>query len=89
MSTDTTYEQLTLEVLSTFDVPRHHCFHQADYIQFQAFGALHRMSLTELSIQLGLYDAGFTQTPQYNALLTSRPPGESIESAWQRIGTTP
>jgi len=89
MITDTSYEQLTLEVLATFEMFRGTiAFHQNDYIQFQAFGALHKMSLTELSIRLGLYDAAFTHTPEYDALLTSRPPGESIVAAWRRIDKT-
>jgi len=89
MITDTSYEQLALEVLSTFEMFRGViAFHQNDFIQFQAFGAMHKMSLTEFSIHLGLYNADFTRTPEYDALLTSRPPGESMVAAWRRIGKT-
>lgn len=81
--TDKTYEQLAFEVLATFELSRITItFHRADYIQFQVFSALQRMSLTEFSDRLGLYDAEFTKTPAYDALLTSQQAGESAEEAW-------
>lgn len=53
------------------------------------FGTLHRMSLTEFSIQLGLYDVEFTQTIVYDDLLISRPIGESQEDACKRFSIDP
>lgn len=70
---------MALEVLSTFEMS---CdtiaFHSTDLIQFQVFGELHHMSLTEFSIYLGLYDVEFIRTPTYDALLTSRLAGEPL-----------
>lgn len=58
-------------------------------VQFQAFGMMHRMSLTDFCIQLGLYDAEFTRTPTYDALQISRLGGESLEDAWRQLSTNP
>lgn len=61
MINDDTYEQLTHKVLATFKLSWVTiAFQCANKIQFQAFSALHRMSLTDFSIWLGLYDAEFT-----------------------------
>lgn len=70
--TDNTCKKLALKVLATFELSRGTMsFHRADIIQFQVFNTLLRMSLTEFSIQLGLYDIEFTQTPAYGPLLIS------------------
>lgn len=45
------------------------------------------ISLTDFSVWLGLYDAEFTLTPEYDALLTSLLVGESLEDAWRRLST--
>lgn len=50
---------------------------------------MHRMSLTDFCIQLGLYDAEFTRTPTYDALQISRLGGESLEDAWRQLSTNP
>lgn len=50
---------------------------------------MHRMSITNFSIRLGVYDAEFTRTPAYDALLISRLGGESLEDAWRRLNTDP
>lgn len=73
--TDNTYEQLALEVLAT--------------TQFLVFGTLQRMSLTEFSIPLILYDTKFTWTPTYDSLLISWPIREPLEHVWRRLSTNP
>lgn len=47
------------------------------------------MSLTEFSIHLGLYDADFTHTIAYDALLTARPVGEPLSDAWRWLSSAP
>lgn len=75
--TENTYKQLVLKVLATFEISWGSiAFHHTDFIQFQAFSLMHRMSLTHFSIWLGLYDIEFTRTPAYDALVTSRLAGE-------------
>lgn len=75
---------MVLEVLAIFELSRStSAFHHASCIKFQVFSALHRMSLTKFSIHLGLYDAKFTRTIAYDALLTSRLEGEPLTDAWR------
>lgn len=64
-------------------------FNQADFIQFQAFSTMHKMSLTDFSVGLELYDAEFTRTLAYDTLLISRPGGESLEDVWRCLSTAP
>lgn len=72
MIIDNTYEQLALEVLATFELSLGIvAFHRADTIKFQVLSMLHRMSLTNFSIRLGLYDAEFTRPPTYHSHLIS------------------
>lgn len=51
MITNNTYEQLPLNVLGTFELSLGTvAFHWADFILFQAFGAMNRMSLTNFFV---------------------------------------
>lgn len=45
------------------------------------------MSLIEFLVHLGLYDSELTQTPAYDELLISRPPGDSVKKAWSQLST--
>lgn len=55
--TDTTYQELTLEVLATFEFHRGMVsFHWASTIQFQVFETCQQISLMEFSIMLEFYD---------------------------------
>lgn len=55
--TDNTFEEMALEVLATFELSRRTMsFHRTNTIQFQVVSTVHRMSLTEFSIRLELYD---------------------------------
>lgn len=79
---------MALEVLAAFKISHGIVeFYQVDFIKFQTFDAVHRMSLTNFSVQLGLYDVEFTQTLAYNALLISRPIAQSQEVTWRRLST--
>lgn len=86
---NTTYKELTLDFLASFDLKRRLIdFHRDDTIQFQAFGNIHKMSLTKFAIHFGLYDEAFTQTPEYNTLLIERPADEPMETCWSRLSTS-
>lgn len=81
---------MALKVLATFELSWGTiAFHRADFIQFQVFGKLHRMSLIEFSIHLGLYDAEFTRTITYDVLLTSRSVGKPLGYTWRRLSSSP
>lgn len=81
--TNNTYEQKAIKVSSTFEMSRDTInLHNANFIQFQDFGALHGMSLTEFSIHLGLYDAEFICISTYEALLTFRLVEEPLSDTW-------
>lgn len=68
--TNTTYHELTLEFLATFEFELGMInFDRPGTILFLAFGSMLRLSLTEFSVHLGLYDEVFTHTPEYDALL--------------------
>lgn len=47
------------------------------------------MSLTDLFVQLGLYEAEIARTPEYDALVISKPAGESLEDALRQLNTAP
>lgn len=47
-------------------------FHRTDTIHFQVFVTLHRMSITEFSIGLGLYNVEFARTLAYDLLLIAQ-----------------
>lgn len=65
--TDTTYQELTLEFLVTFELER-------------GIINVHRVDTVQFSMWLGLYDEAFTQTQEYDALLIMHPLVESLES---------
>lgn len=50
---------------------------------------MQRMSLIDLSIHLGLYDAELIQTLEYNLLLISLLAGGSLEDALSLLSTSP
>lgn len=90
MITDNTCEQLAFKVLAKFELSRGTIsFHGSDLIQFQVYGKLWWMSLTDFFNRLWLYDAEFTRTPAYDSLLISKPIGESQEDTWRRLNTDP
>lgn len=50
---------------------------------------MHRMSLTDLSIRVGLYNAEFTRTSEYDALSISPSAGEPLEDTWKWLSIAP
>lgn len=65
---------LTLKVLASFEFDRsYRSFNGVNAIQFRAFGQYHNMSVTQFSVQLGLYDEAFIDTEEYEQLPTGYP----------------
>lgn len=60
-----TYRDSTLVVLSTFEVDKAFVmFNRTGSIRFQLFREQQQLSFIEFTLLLGLYDTGFTSTPQ-------------------------
>ncbi|XP_051149868.1 uncharacterized protein LOC127264403 [Andrographis paniculata] len=68
--TDDTHRTLTLELLATLEVDKKH-LHEVDYpgtLQFRLGNRFFRLSCTEFSTAMGLYDEDFTKTNEYRSL---------------------
>ncbi|WP_375673403.1 hypothetical protein, partial [Bartonella sp. CL25QHWL] len=62
---DPAIKSLTLEVLASFEFNRSYKdLSSVDTIQFRAFGRDHHMSMTQLSIHMGLYDEDYTESEE-------------------------
>lgn len=63
------YRDVTLEVLSSFEINRSPVgFYQPGVIQFQIFIEPRRLSDTNFSLLVGMYDTDYTLTQQYEEL---------------------
>lgn len=73
---DLATRDLTLEILSSFDIDRSHAdYNRVDMIHFYALGQYHSMSLTEFSDALELYVIDYIYTEEYGQLPFDYPIG--------------
>ena len=83
---DEAYKELTLEVLSTFEIHgKQRGMDIPDLIQFRVMGELRQMSYTQFSIYMGLYAEEFVYTPEYSQLATRFPRDSPPLRYWRQI----
>lgn len=83
---DLVHHDLTMEFLASFNFDRSHSkFDKKDTIQFWAFGQYHGMTLTHLSILLGLYDSDFVHMEEYAQFSIDYLPGLTLARVFRAI----